>query len=250
MSKKTSWQPVHKWYKNHHSEEGGHYHRTLLIPRLLELMDLNPSHSLLDIGCGEGILERKIPKDCNYYGIDSSKDLILSAKKQAQSKKHTFIYADAEGSPYNVSSCTHGVFLLSLQNMSSPLKALKNASKALAKDASLYLVLNHPCFRIPKSSSWGIDEGENIQYRRLDRYQSSFKKLIDAHPSKKNSPKTPSFHYSLQQLFQWISQSGLHVQDFLEISSNKKSYGKKAKMENFARKEFPLFLILHCKKSF
>ena len=144
---------------------------------------------------------------------------------------------------------THAVFVLSLQNIARADLAIKAASKVLEKEAQLVIVLNHPCFRIPKHSSWGFLEDHKGQYRRLDRYFSSFRSSLQTHPSKGDkSPTTLSFHRPLSEYIKYLKQAGFYLDDMLEICSNKKSYGKAAKSENFARKEFPLFLMLSAKK--
>lgn len=249
MAKTTSWQPVHQWYARHQKEEGGFYHKELLIPKLLEILNLNESSSLLDIGCGEGIFSRKIPSKCAYLGIDSSKGLIDRALREKVSKSHRFIYQDATLRPFPKGPFTDALFLLSLQNMMKPENALKHAFEALSSKGTLTLVLNHPCFRIPKASSWEFDSKSLTQYRRIDRYLSSFRSMIQAHPSKQEkSPETPSFHYSLEQLMSMLKEAGFCITNLLELCSPKKSYGKRGKAENFARKEFPLFMIIQAKK--
>lgn len=249
MSRKTSWQPVHKWYSEHQQEDGGYYHRELIIPKLLSMLHLTAKSKVLDLGCGEGILSRSLPKTCKYVGLDASKGLIDSANKKKICDKHKFIHGDITRYTFDESNFTHALFVLSLQNIFSLSKALENTEKALAKSGELILVLNHPCFRIPKYSSWHHDYTNHKQTRSLERYKSSFKAPIQAHPSKKQqSAQTVSFHFSLETLFQKLQENHFCVVELFELCSNKKSYGKNAKSENFARKEFPLFLIVKCKK--
>jgi hypothetical protein len=110
-------------------------------------------------------------------------------------------------------------------------------------------VLNHPCFRIPRQSSWGVDLEKKIQYRRIDRYFSSMKIPIQSHPSKgAQSSHTSSFHHSLSRYVQWLKQTGFVIETMDEWCSDKKSTGKHAKMEDTSRAEFPLFLAIVAKK--
>src|SRR5262249_49920639 len=110
-------------------------------------------------------------------------------------------------------------------------------------------VLNHPCFRIPRQSSWQVDSEKKIQYRRLDRYLSPMQIPINAHPSKgERSATTLSFHHPLSAYSQWLRDAGFVISCMEEWCSDKVSTGSAAKMENRSRAEFPLFLTLLSQK--
>jgi hypothetical protein len=109
--------------------------------------------------------------------------------------------------------------------------------------------MNHPCFRIPRQSSWKVDDEQKIQYRRIDRYTSPMKIPIQAHPSKgQSSATTWSFHHPLASYSQWLNETGFVIELIEEWHSNKVSTGKAAKMENRSREEIPLFLAIKAKK--
>jgi len=68
---------------------------------------------------------------------------------------------------------------------------------------------------------------------------------IQMHPSKeKSSPYTFSYHDSISTYGKWMTTKGFALTKLEEWSSHKSSTGKRAKMENRAREEFPLFLAL------
>ena len=71
---------------------------------------------------------------------------------------------------------------------------------------------------------------------------------VSMHPGMKNSPVTWSFHHSLQDYSNMLFDAGFCIEKLEEWSSDKESEGKKAKMENRARNEFPLFLCIIAKK--
>ena len=134
--------------------------------------------------------------------------------------------------------------ILSLQNINNPVAVLANTSAVLAPKGKLIIVLNHPCFRIPRQTSWGIDSAKKLQYRRIDRYFSPLRIPIDVHPGKPSHKVVWDYHYSLSDYFQFLHQSGFTIELLEEWMSDKQSVGPTAKMENFARKEFPLFLTI------
>ncbi|EPP35557.1 methyltransferase domain protein, partial [Chlamydia ibidis] len=231
-------------------EDGHYYHKKVILPNLLPLLSLTPDSSVLDIGCGQGILERAIPQACDYLGIDLSSSLLKIAKKLSCVHKHQFLLHDLTlplkkelGRQFS-----HAIAILSLQNMQNPELAIANTASLLKDGAKFFLVLNHPCFRIPRVSSWGYDESKKLIFRRLDRYLSPLKVPIVAHPSKSDSATTVSFHFPLAYWAQSLFKHNFVINNIQEWTSPKISAGKRAKAENFSRKEFPLFLLIACTK--
>jgi SAM-dependent methyltransferase len=231
-------------------KEGHDEHRTLLLSHTLSLLSLKPEERLLDLGCGQGILARHIPHGVHYVGIDSAASLISKAKRLTQQTIPNcpikFLVADAtKPLPLQEGDFDAACFLLSLQNMEFPDRAIQAAALALRPGGKLLLVLNHPCFRIPRQSHWGTDPATHLQYRRIDRYLSPLKIPIQTHPSRQqNSPITYSFHFPLSSYIQWLSQNECPTIAFEEWCSIKESQGRYAKRENRARREFPLFLAI------
>lgn len=243
-----SWNHVEKWYSGCVGEKGHYYHQSVILPNLLRLLALSKKASLLDCGCGQGVLERHLPKTIEYWGLDSSPDLIQTAKKLTKREEAHFLVADT-GEPFPIEKRDFDAacFLLSLQNMENPEAALLHAGAHLKEGGKLVLVLNHPCFRIPRQSSWGIDEAAKLQYRKIQTYLSPQKIPIHMHPGK-NKEVTYSYHFPLSSYVQFLANAQLAVTAFEEWCSDKKSEGSKAKMEDRARREIPLFLAIVAKK--
>lgn len=248
--KDTSWETSALWYDKAVGEKGHYYHQQVVLPGVLRLLDLKRGHSLIDFACGQGILARQIPKEIPYLGIDASSSLIASAKKSSTQPLHKFLVHDlTRPLTLDKQSFTHATCILAIQNIEDPLVLLQTASELLKPDGLLVLVMNHPCFRIPRQSHWGIDEQKKLQYRRLDLYMSALKIPIQTHPSmQKGSPKTWSFHRPLSLYSAWLKQAGFLIHSLEEWCSDKKSTGAMASLENRSRKEFPLFLALAAQK--
>ena len=246
----TSWEAVAGWYDKLLEGEGT-YQKELILPNLLRLMELKKGHTVLDIACGQGFFTREFFKHSSHItGIDASKILIEMAKKNSPGAIAFNVAASSEMAFLKDRSVDKAVIVLALQNIENVAGTLREAARIVKKGAMIYIVLNHPTFRVPKESSWGWDEKEKKQYRRVDRYLSELKLSIQMHPGDKPSQYTTSFHRPLQYYFKALGKAGFLVSSIEEWNSHKKSQiGPRAAAEDIARKEIPLFLCLVAVKS-
>lgn len=242
----TSWEGSEKWYDTLVGCEGHYYHQQVVIPGVLRLLKLESTSKVLDCGCGQGVLGRAVGKVA-YVGLDLSPSLVAKAKKNDPS--HDYLVADLTKPLPVKEKFSHASFILSLQNMERPDLALQHVSQALDSKGLVIIVLNHPCFRIPRQSAWGVDQEKKLQYRRIDRYMAPLKIPIQTHPGKgKASEETWTFHHSLSDFSRFLGEAGFAILKLEEWVSDKVSEGKNAKMENRSRAEFPLFLTILAQK--
>lgn len=251
--KNTSWDSVGNWYNGIVGNEGHYYHRKLILPGVIRLLGITEQTQgpLLDLACGQGVLARQLPEKLLYTGIDISPALIKAAKQASTNKSHEFIVADASKTLLlQKKEYSYATLLLALQNIEHGEKVIDNAARHLQVGGKFLIVLNHPCFRIPRQSSWEVDAGKKIQYRRIDRYYSDMKIPIQMHPGKgAASPATWSFHHPLSTYSEWLYNAGFHIAKIDEWCSDKISSGKQATMENRSREEIPLFMAILATKS-
>lgn len=240
----NSWQKVGKWYGKITEGEGHYYHKNVIIPKLLKILNINSSSKILDLGSGSGIFGRSINKETLYTGIDLSAALIKEAVRQDKNTKHVYIVGDATNFELKNKDYSDSVFILSFQNMKNAENAIKCAVKHLKNNGKLILVLNHPAFRIPRQSSWQVDAGNKTEYRRINKYMSSLEIPINMNPSDRNSELTWSYHYPISKIVEMLVSNGLLISRVEEWVSDKTSVGSASKMENAARSEFPLFMTI------
>lgn len=244
----TSWEKVKDWYDGAVGREGHYYHRNLILPQLLKdwNLPLSPSPDVLDLACGQGVLGRAIPPHIPYTGIDASSSLIQLARQYDPHPLHQYLIGDiTKALALKKKKFSHISIILALQNLEHPQLAISQAARHLREDGILTLVINHPFYRIPRQSSWGYDESKKLQFRRIDSYMSSLKIPIQTHPGSISSAETFTFHWPLSLLSHWIGKENLVIKAIDEWCSDKVSTGAKAKVENRARSEFPLFMAIH-----
>ncbi len=254
MEKKTdtSWETSSSWYDKIVGPKGHYYHQQVIIPGVLRLLEIEKKKEphILDLACGQGVVARHLPKGMKYSGIDSSRSLIDAAKKYAPQSPHQFFVHDLSH-PLDLPTkdFSHATCILAAQNLTDPLPLFHTAFTHLRRDSLFILVLNHPCFRVPRQSSWGIDPDKKLQYRRVDRYMTPLKIPIQTQPSEQgDSEQTWSFHNPLSYYTAQLKQAGFLLDTIEEWCSDKKSIGKHAPMENRSRQEFPLFMTLIARK--
>jgi ubiquinone/menaquinone biosynthesis C-methylase UbiE len=243
----TSWHAETKDYNKIVGEDGHYFHQHVVIPGVLRLLNLKRGDSLLDLGCGQGVLARAIPTGVNYLGVDAAAGLIDVAKKMDHEPNHKYITASATRQLQLSESFTSAAIVLALQNMELPQNAIKNASQLLVKDGKLAIVINHPMFRIPRQSGWG-EHPNKLQYRYVNRYLSFMKIPILMHPSRKGGAETVSYHFPLSYYVDALVKNGFVITAIEEWTSDKESKGKAAKQENRARTEIPLFMAILAQK--
>lgn len=266
----TGWGKVAAWY-HETVEDRASYQKDLIMPNLLRLMDIKPGQKILDLGCGEGLFTRRFAKaGAEVTAIDIALPLIEIAKREAASESEhykfqpRFFVSDAAAIPLVLTATQDAVVInLALQNIENVAGVFKECARVL-KPASLrqgsgepmggklFLVLNHPAFRIPKASEWGW-VGNEKQFRRVDQYMTELRTTIDMRPGEsakgKQTESTISFHRPLQYFVKLLGKAGLAIINMEEWVSGKKSLpGPRAVAEDKARGEFPLFMMLEIKK--
>lgn len=245
----ASWGNVATWYDKHLAGADT-YHEKVILPNLLRLVDPQKSELILDLAAGQGAATRELAKEgAQLTGLDISPELIAIAQKKG-GMGITYRAGSAEDlSVFAGGYFDKAVIVLAIQNIEHVQKVFNEAARVVKHDGTFHVVMNHPAFRIPKRSSWGFDEKTHTQYRRIDQYLSESRETIDMHPGMENSPQTLSFHRPLQYYIKALVKAGFVVDRFEEWISHKDSdSGPRAKAENRARKEIPLFLYLRGRK--
>ena len=245
MPKSTSWGKVANWYNELLKAEGT-YQKDLILPNLSRLMEIKKGELVLDLACGSGFFAREFHKaGAKVAGVDISAELIAMARRNApvgirfyKSLAHRLVFIPDQ-------SLDKIALIFAIQNIKEANEVFRECARVLKPKGKLFTVMNHPAFRVPKSSSWGWDPDQKIQYRRIDRYLSEQKIEIEMHPGLNAKIRTVSFHRPLQFYFKSLSKAGFSVARLEEWNSHKKSEpGPRAEAENRARKEIPLFLAI------
>lgn len=241
------WDPLAAWYDGWVGAEGSRHHQQLAIPVIMDLLSPAEGERILDVGCGQGVLAPHLrAAGALYTGIDASPRLVKTARRR-HGQPEEFIVGDARAlagvSGLRAAWFDAAVFLLSLQDMDPLDEVLESAAWAVRPGGRLAALMTHPCFRIPRQSGWGFDEGRKLRYRRIDSYLSPLPVPLKAYPGKKGGVSR-SYHRPLQMYINGLGKVGFAVVQLVEIPTYKRAKGPGSRSENRANAEIPLFLGL------
>jgi len=248
--KDTSWENVSGWYDDLLEKGKDTYQAEVILPNLIRLVDPKKGEKILDLACGQGYFARVFAKSgMKVTGLDVSKSLIEQAKKHGGEIEYVVGSADDLGIFEN-ESFYKVTIILALQNIKNLSAVFSECSRVLQTKGKLFVVLNHPAFRLPKASAWGFDEERGVQYRRIDAYMSEKELEIDMTPGgEKKKIFTTSFHRPLQVYVKLLGKNQLFISKMEEWISHKESQkGPRKVAEDRARKEIPLFMCVEATK--
>ena len=247
---KTDWGQVAGWYDQLVGDDGSEYHQQVVLPGTLRMLELVSGEKEIDIACGQGVLCRKLQSlGAQVTGVDAAAELIEMARERgpdtiryemADARELSFLPA----SRFDAVAC-----ILAIQNIHPIQPVFAGVSRSLVMGGRMVMVLMHPCFRGPKEASWGWDQAQQVQYRRVDRYLLPRKVPIVTRPGAAPDVYTWTFHKPLEAYVKALSQAGLFIDKMEEWPSHKTSQaGGRAAAENTARKEIPMFMAIRARK--
>jgi ubiquinone/menaquinone biosynthesis C-methylase UbiE len=247
------WEACAEWYDELVGKLGSEYHRQVVIPRTLRLLEVRPGERILDLACGQGVLCRALARTgAQVTGVDLARSLIEAAKRHAEADGSRIDYrvGDARnlGAVVPADYFDSATCVLAIQNIAPLSPVWEGCRRALKKGGKLVVVMMHPCFRIPRRSHWGWDERADLQYRRIDEYLSSSRSDLQIHPGTNPSETAAAFHRPLQAYVNTLGSAALWVDSIQEWTSHKTSpEGPRKRALDKSRKEIPMFLALRAR---
>lgn len=248
----TAWQAQAGWYDRLQGDGGDELYQQVLLPAVLRRLGAKVGATVLDVGCGQGVLGRALAHlRVDSLGVDASPALVEAARRRAgPHERHEVGDARRLADVVGAQRFDHAALLMVLQDMDPLTEVLTGTAAAVKPGGRVVIALTHPCFRQPKRSAWSWDENERIQYRRIDGYLSEYQVRIQTHPgaaagTAEAGQNTLSTHRPLSVYIEACGAAGLAITGCDELTNPRRgTRGHRFAAEDRAAREIPLFLVL------
>jgi SAM-dependent methyltransferase len=221
--------------------------RDLLDPLILQLLGEVKGQRVLDAGCGDGYLSRKLARlGASLTGVELAEAMLKFAV--VEEARNPLGIAYYHGSICTMSFLPSESFDIALtNNVMQDVEDYRGAVSELAralKPGGMYLqIINHPCFAMP-GTGWVRDEKGQRLYRKVDYYFKRGPFLAEWARTVGMEP-TLTWHRTLGDVINPLIDAGLSIARVIEPEPPE-SWRDNPRINDAFR--IPDFLVLVCQK--
>lgn len=254
----NDWEDLSDWYDGRQGETGDLWHRELIDPVLLRIIGDCRGKDILDLGCGNGYLARKLARGgARVTAVDSSQRMIANAQKHDPNNtlKIKYLHSDA-GELHGIDEASFDLVFanMSLMDIEDTESAIGHVSRILRREGRFVASISHPCFDIGSNSGWVFEKPafeSGKVYRKVRAYRKLFSERVPWRVD--NGTKyTPAFHRPLNWYARTLRSKGLAItaleepqptREFIEREGE-----KEGDLDSVGFLEVPLHLVFEAAK--
>lgn len=177
--------------------EGNSFHRRLIEPAVLRLLKLQPGERTLDVGCGNGVLARRLAKEgARVTAIDFSAIFIRLAEARGQAIHYHVMDAIDEEALLTLGEGRFDAITCTMALMDMPIiePLFRAASRLLNARGRFVFATAHPAFN--SNNPIFVHEIEDRGGLVSDYYAVKLRGYLDVPPVKgSGAPGEPNPHY-------------------------------------------------------
>jgi ubiquinone/menaquinone biosynthesis C-methylase UbiE len=249
----SGWEELSDWYDEKQGDTGDLWHRALIDPVLLRLVGDPQGKDILDLGCGNGYLSRRLSKlGGRLTALDSSEFMIANAKKHDpdNSLGINYIVSDAAKLDQIKSGSFDIVFAnMSLMDIERAEAAISEVGRVLRTGGRFVASISHPCFDNGSNSAWVSERNFSFgtrTYRRIRQYRVP---NVEKYPWKLKSGEimySIGYHRPLNWYARVLASSHLAITALEEPGPQSEFLEKEPDAPGFL--EAPLHLVIEAVK--
>lgn len=221
----------------------------LLDPIILEILGDVSGKQVLDAGCGEGYLSRKLAKlGAVVTGVELSQGMLSFALEEQNREPLDITYhkADISSLPFLPDRSFDVVITNNvIQDVEDYQGAFREFGRLLQVGGTYLQIINHPCFATPVWG-WVRDTNGNRLYRKVDYYFKRGPFPVEWRRETGMEP-TISWHRTLGDLTNALISCGFRITQLIEPEPTElwfSLYPKSAEGDS----RIPDFLVLVCNR--
>ncbi len=241
------------WYGEKQGETGDNWHRTLIDPGLFALLgELPRGTRVLDLGCGNGYLARRLAgRGARVVGVDLSDELIEAARARERAEPLGIDYhrASAAALPMLADGSFDAAFAnMSLMDIAPAAAAVREVARLLRSGGRFVFSISHPCFDVDRRSSFVPEPGPGAPtvYRKVTAYRVPHSDLYDWPLPDGRTARTVGYHRPLSWYFRELRDAGFVVTGLGEPAPTDGFVSRRIAREWI--EEIPLHLVLEARR--
>ena len=203
------WERHAAWWQRNFGGGTDAEYRDLILP--LVARHLVGARRVLDVGCGEGQVARRIADlGAHVVGIDPTFTQVRAARVQGGPE---YARARAEQLPFRSGAFDAVALCLAIEHVDDYEAAIREIARVLEPGGRFVFLLCHPLLQAPRSG-WVDDEIEGAHYWRIGAYLGDYSEVDEVAPG----VSLRFVHRPLGRYVHAMGESGLLIDDMEEPS--------------------------------